>query len=406
MSIQAVKLNANSIEYYPPKQKAGENIIYFDNAATSFPKPKQVLDTMLDYQINEAANPGRAGHELAVASGQVVFSTRATIAKFFGLKNPMHVVLMYNATEALNLAIQGFLKQGEHVICSSMEHNSTIRPLKELENKGFITLSIVQADQNGKLSISDIEKEIRPKTSAVVINHASNVNGYTQDIKAIGQVCKSKSVVLIVDASQSAGIVDIDLKRDNIDLLAFTGHKGLYGPMGTGALLIADGFDYKRIKPLKQGGTGSYSDKITQPQFLPDCFESGTLNVVGLAGLCEGVNLISNIGVTALMSHKIDLQSYFIQQANKRIKGFRSFSSVDKGTGTVSFTIDGYSVSDLATELSDKHNIMCRAGLHCASLAHKTLSTFPEGTLRFSFGIFNTKTEVDKAIKALQVIIH
>ncbi len=400
------KDKAETIAYYPPYSENSEGIIYFDNPATSFPKPKSVIDAIVDYQVNIGSNPGRSGHELAAASGQVVYKTRKLLADLFGVRNPMHVVFCSNATDALNLAIKGFLKKGDRVITSSMEHNSTIRPLKELEKNGIISLNIMQACKSGIVSVVDLEKEITPETTAIVINHISNVNGCIQPLQMIGELCNRKGLTFIVDCAQSAGIVPVNMSKNGIHLLAFTGHKGLYGPTGTGGLIIADSFDYNRIKPLKQGGTGSFSDKIIQPEFLPDCFESGTLNVAGLSGLFQGIKIVMELGFETIRNHKKDLQEYFIQRAKNEINRFRSFTSDSDEIGLVSFIIDGISVSEIAGRLSDEFNIMCRAGLHCAPLAHKTLSTFPEGTVRFGFGIFNTRQEIDIAVDALKKICN
>ncbi|MCK4694392.1 MAG: aminotransferase class V-fold PLP-dependent enzyme, partial [Candidatus Cloacimonetes bacterium] len=248
---------------------------------------------------------------------------------------------------------------------------------------------------------------ITVKTKAVILNHASNVLGCIQPIREIGTICKENGVIFIVDCAQSAGVVPIDINRDNIDILAFAGHKGLYGPTGTGGMVIADGFDYKKIKPLKYGGTGSLSNKIDQPDFLPDRFESGTLNVAGLSGLLAGSGYIQKKtgGIEAILSHKSKLQNYFIQQAEMFVQDFICYSSSNlPSAGVVAFRLNKFSISDTAQILSDKYGIMCRQGLHCSPLAHQTIGTFPEGTLRFGFGIFNAEEEIDTAVQALKSI--
>lgn len=380
--------------------------IYFDNTATSFPKPNSVLEAVTYCIMNSAANPGRSGHKMAIKAGQIVFGTRRKIARLFGVKNPMHVVFGFNATDALNLAIKGVLKKGDHVITSSMEHNSTIRPLKALEMDGIISLSIIQADSNGFVHVEDIEKELKEETKAVVLNHVSNVNGCIQDVKAIGQICSDNDLIFIVDGAQSSGLIPVNLNELNIDIFAFTGHKGLFGPQGTGGLIIADSFDYKKIKPLKQGGTGSLSDEIVQPAFLPDCFESGTLNVPGIAGLSAGIDFIKEKGLTEILEHEKELVAYFIDEATKKVKGFNVIGYHDNCTGICSFTIDNHSVSEVAQRLSEESGVMCRSGLHCAPLAHKSLGTFPEGTLRFGFNIFNTKEQIDIAVDFLSQLAN
>ncbi|MDA3814224.1 MAG: aminotransferase class V-fold PLP-dependent enzyme [Candidatus Cloacimonetes bacterium] len=389
------------------KDKKKSCVIYFDNAATSFPKPDCVTTAVVHYLTQIGANPGRSGHKLAIEAGQIVFKTRKSIAALFGLKNPMHVIFTSNATEALNTAIKGVLQKGDHVVTSSMEHNSTIRPLHEMEKEGIISLSIIKADKIGILDPEKIRKAITAKTKAVVINHASNVIGCIQPIREIGKICRENGVIFIVDCAQSAGVVPINIDQDNIDILAFAGHKGLYGPTGTGGMVIADGFDFKKIKPLKYGGTGSLSDKIEQPDFLPDRFESGTLNVAGLSGLLAGSEYIQNRdgGIRGILEHKIELQNYFIQQAEMLIKDFCCYSSFQlPSTGVVAFSINNFSVSETAQILSDKYGIMCRQGLHCSTLAHQTIGTFPAGTLRFGFSIFNKKEELDLAVQALKSI--
>ncbi len=377
------------------------SIIYFDNTATSFPKPDSVVNAMVQCMRKSAANPGRSSHNMAIKAGRAVFMARRKIAKMFGVKNPMHVVFGYNATDALNLAIKGVLKVGDHVITSSMEHNSTIRPLKELEREGVINLSIIMADSKGFIHPEDIKKEINANTRAVVINHVSNVNGCVQNVKDIGLICRDNNLIFIVDGAQSSGVIPININDLFIDLFAFTGHKGLYGPQGTGGLVIADSFNYKKIKPLKQGGTGSFSENIIQPSFLPDCFESGTLNVSGIVGLSAGVDFINEKGIDNILEHEKKLVAYFIEEATKKIKGFNVVANHEHCVGICSFVISNYSVSALAQRLSEEMGVMCRSGLHCSPLAHKTLGTFPEGTLRFGFNVFNTKEQIDTVVDFL-----
>lgn len=389
------------------KDRTISNIIYFDNAATSFPKPECVTDAVVNYMTQIGANPGRSGHKLSIEAGQIVFKARKSIATLFGLKNSMHVIFTSNATEALNLAIKGILQEGDHAITTSMEHNSTIRPLHELEKEAFISLAIVQADKTGIIDPKKIIEAITVKTKAIVVNHASNVLGCIQPIREIGKICQENGIIFIVDSAQSAGVVPIDINRDNIDILAFTGHKGLYGPTGTGGMVIADDFNHKKIKPLKYGGTGSLSDKIDQPDFLPDRFESGTLNVAGLSGLLAGSQYIQKKpgGIEGIYNHKNKLQNYFIKQAKMQVPGFICYSLSDlPSVGVVAFRLNNISISEVAQILSDKYEIMCRQGLHCSPLAHQTIGTFPEGTLRFGFGIFNTKEEIDTAVHALKSI--
>ncbi len=380
------------------------NNIYFDNTATSFPKPESVVNALNNYVVNIGANPGRSGHSLAIKAGEIVFNTRKQLAGLFGIKNPMRVVFGYNATDALNLAINGIVRNGDHVITSAMEHNSTIRPLKQLEADGIISLSIVEANKAGRIDAHSIEKHIRSNTSMVVINHVSNVNGVIQPVDEIGEICREKNLTFVVDGAQSAGYIPVNITKSKIDIYAFTGHKGLYGTQGTGGLIFADTYDYKKVKPIRTGGTGSRSSEIIQPDFLPDRFESGTLNVGGIAALAAGVKFVNKEGIENIYSHEQQLANYFYTKASKSIPGFAAFGYDKNNVGIISFRIAEISVSEIAGELSEKYGVMCRHGLHCAPLAHKSLGSFPEGTVRFGFGVFNTFKEVDKAIEALSVI--
>ncbi len=379
--------------------------IYFDNAATSFPKPKQVIDSVVKYMSDIGANPSRSAHKLSISAGEIIFETRNEIAKLFNIQNPMRVILCSNATEALNLSIKGTCKKNDHIICSHIEHNSTIRPLKHLEKNNIITLSIAKSNSNGIIDINELEKQITKETKIIIINHASNVSGIVQDLEPIGKLCQKYNLIFIVDASQSAGIIPIDMKKNNISILAFTGHKSLYGPTGTGGMAINDNFDYKTITPLKFGGTGSLSDSIEQPNFLPDMFESGTLNTAGFSGLLEGIKFIKSYQIDKIKKHKEKLIKYFIEKSKNEIENFKCFTDINyPNTGNVSFILENNSSSIVAHKLSQDFNIMCRIGLHCSPLAHKLFGTYPSGSIRFSFGVFNTKSEIDIAIDALKNI--
>ncbi len=380
-------------------------MIYFDNAATSFPKPTQVTDAVVDYMTKIGANPGRAGHIQSVRAGEIVFEARKKIARFFGVKSPMNAVFTSNATEALNTAVKGLLRDGDHVITSAMEHNSVLRPLKRLEEHGMITLTLLDGDERGVLSVEEVLKAIKQGTRAIVLNHMSNVTGTVQPVREIGELCSSRGILMILDCAQSAGIIPVDLDAEHIDIACFAGHKGLYGPTGTGGMVIRDGFDFDSITPLKEGGTGSLSDKTVQPAFMPDKFESGTLNVAGIAGLSKGIDFINSLpeALKSVQLHKQTLQKYFIEKAKKHVKGFVTQSETD-GYGVVSFIIVGLSVSEVTMKLSDRYGIMSRQGLHCAPTAHRRIGTFPEGTVRFGFSVFSTRDEVDIALKALKEI--
>jgi cysteine desulfurase family protein len=387
-------------------KKSTPTQIYFDNAATSFPKPPHVVEAVVEYMTRIGGNPGRSGHPRSIEAGEAVFSARESLAGLFGASSPMRVIFGSNATDALNLAIQGILGEGDHAVTTSMEHNSTIRPLKELEKRRAISLTVVPSP-SGRIDLDALEKSIRPSTRLVVVNHASNAFGTLQPLREIGLLCKMKKALLLADCAQTAGIIPVDLESDAIDILAFSGHKGLCGPTGTGGLVLADGFDHARMRPLKFGGTGSSSDSVYQPDFLPDVYESGTLNAAGLCGLDAGIGYILSLqdGVHGVQRLKREHAEYFISRAEKNVRGFTTYVPPDRNeTGVVSFNIDGMEPSDVAFQLSDRYGIMCRSGLHCAPLAHQTMGTFPRGTVRFSFGMFNTKEEIDRAVQALSEI--
>jgi len=381
--------------------------IYFDNPATSFPKPPAVIDAVLNYMTGVGGNPGRSGHPLSTAAAEIVQSAREAIAGLFHVGNPMQVIFCSNATDALNLAIQGVICEGEHVITTSMEHNSTLRPLVELEQQKRMTLSIARCSREGIVDVPALLKTVTPETRVMVVNHASNVNGTVQPLREIGALCRERGIILIADCAQSAGVIDIDMKADGVGLLAFSGHKGLYGPTGTGGLVIADDFDEALLRPLKYGGTGSYSDKPLQPPFLPDRFESGTLNVAGISGLAAGVAHITAFpgGLGGIRHHKAQLVGQFLRRALREIEGFVVYAPEALiETGVVSFNIQRRAPSAVAKLLSDEYGIMCRSGLHCAPLAHQTMATFPHGTVRFGFGLFNREEEIDRAVDALRGI--
>lgn len=381
-------------------------VIYFDNAATSFPKPESVVEEVVRFMTCVGGNPGRSGHRLSVEAGELVYDAREKLATLFGIKNPMRVILQFNATDALNLAIQGILAGGGHAVTTSMEHNSVARPLKELEKRNLISLTVVQASTSGIINPADVASAIKPETKLVIVNHGSNALGVVQPVAEIGDVCRKAGAAFLVDASQTAGVIDINMVRDQIDLCAFTGHKALLGPTGIGGLVMSEHFDYSRIRPLRYGGTGSVSDKTEQPDFLPDMFESGTLNIAGIAGLCEGLDYLEQSGgVQSAYAHKKKLVAVFYEDALAKVRNIKFFVEPQMcETGTISFNILNLEPSYVAQRLSDEYGIMARAGLHCAPLAHQTMGTFPEGTVRFSFGMFNTEEEIQFAVNALAAI--
>ncbi|MCK9460716.1 MAG: aminotransferase class V-fold PLP-dependent enzyme [Proteobacteria bacterium] len=376
-------------------------MIYFDNAATSWPKPDTVPAAMERFLREHGANPGRSGHALSIEAGRVVFDARDRVSRLFGLGDPLSVVFTKNATEALNLALQGLLQPGDHVITSTMEHNSVLRPLRFLEGRG-VAVSRVPCTADGTLDPAEVERSISAKTRLIVLSHASNVVGTLCPIAEIGRLTADREILFCVDAAQTAGAVPIDMAAMCIDLLAFTGHKSLYGPQGTGGLCIGERAK-GRLRPLMFGGTGSASDSDVHPDFLPDCFEAGTLNAVGLAGLAAGLEFVEGRGLAAIREHETALIARLIDGL-RGIPRVRVLGTGDakRQTAVVSFNLDGWSCSEVATALEERAGICCRAGLHCAPLAHRQLGTFPEGAVRLSLGIFNTETEIAAALEALR----
>jgi len=379
-------------------------MIYFDNSATSFPKPKEVSTAIMDYMNNVGASPGRSGHRLAIEAARILFQCRENLAELFHVDDPLRIVFASNATEAINLAVKGILRPGDQVITSSMEHNSVMRPLRELEKNG-VQVKVVSCSANGSLNPEDIGKAINKNTALIVLNHASNVNGTLLPIRKIGQIARKYNILFLVDAAQTAGAYPIDMEKDNIDLLAFTGHKSLFGPTGTGGLVLGKDVDEHKITPLKTGGTGSHSESENHPDFLPDLYESGTLNIIGIAGLNAGVSYILKKGVENIHQYELHLCKKLIFGL-KEIPGVTIYGkdNSEEKAPVVSFTISGQSPSDIGLMLDEKYGIMCRVGLHCAPSAHKTIGTFPVGTVRFSIGLFNTVEHVEKAMSAVRNI--
>ncbi len=375
--------------------------IYFDNAATTFPKPEEVYTTM-EKVMRNCANPGRSGHKMALESGRIVYQTRELLAKLFHIQNPMQVVFTHNATDSLNLGIKGFLKKGDHVVTTSMEHNSVLRPLKALKDKEIIGVTIVKGDRQGNVSVEDIEKSIQNNTKMIITTHVSNIIGTLLPIEELGKMIRKHNLVYMVDASQSAGVYDIDVNKGNIDLLAFPGHKGLLGPQGTGGLYIREGID---LEPAREGGTGSQSESLLQPQIMPDRYESGTHNTIGIAGLGAGVRFILEEGIENIRGHEEMLTQRLIDGLMK-IDGVTIYGPKDvkKQAAVVSINIGQGDTSEISFLLDQQYDIACRSGLHCAPLAHKTIGTFEQGTVRLSMGYFNTIEEVDKVLFSIEEI--
>ncbi len=377
-------------------------MIYLDNAATSWPKPPQVLAAMARFLTEVGANPGRSGHRLSVEAGRIVYAAREAVAELFHAPDPLRVVFGMNATEGLNLALRGLLRPGDHVVTSSMEHNSVMRPLRALERER-VSVTVVPCSPEGFLDPQAVLSALRPETRLVVLNHASNVTGTLLPVTEVGRALhRMGGPLLLVDAAQSGGAVPIDMQADGIDLLAFTGHKSLYGPTGTGGLIIGDRVPLEEFRPLIRGGTGSRSEREEQPDFLPDMCESGTPNAVGLAGLEAGVRWVLERGVEALRAHEVELTQR-LSDGLREIPGVTVYGPDDARlrTAVVSFNIAGMEPSEVGMRLDEEYGIMCRVGLHCAPAAHRTIGTFPAGTVRFALGAFTTREEVDAALRAV-----
>ena len=378
-------------------------MIYLDNGATTFPKPKVVTDKIMECYLGYAGNPGRSGHKLAMKMDLEIYETREKICKLINGTEVLNVIFTFNATDSLNLAIKGVLEEGDHVITTSMEHNSVLRPLNQLRKEGKIELSIVYADDKGYIDPQKIFEALTPNTKMIVTTHMSNVFGTIVDIKAIGDFCKENNILYLVDASQSIGVLDVDVQEMNIVLLAFPGHKALFGPMGTGALYIKEGII---VKPLKEGGTGSYSHSIDQPDLYPDSLESGTPNGVGIIALGKGIDFINEVGLENIRNHEMSLKNHFIELLKDNEDVILYGTLDDRQGAVVSLNVKDMDSSEISYILSDEFDIYTRPGFHCAPLAHKTMGTEELGAIRFSFGYYNTLEEIEKTVEALLNIIE
>jgi len=378
--------------------------LYFDNAATSFPKPPEVHEAVLNYMVNIGTNPGRGAYSAALNADRLVYNTREALANFFNFSKPENVIFTLNITHALNILIKGLIKSNWHVITTTMEHNSVLRPLHTLKNLINFDLDILPCSTDGLLDIDTFIDHLRPTTRLVILSHASNVVGTIQNIISIGKICKQKGVYLIIDGAQSCGSIPVDFKALNCDALCFTGHKGLLGPQGIGGFLIGDKLN-EETSTFYEGGTGSTSFSLEQPDFLPDKFECGTLNSPGIAGLLAGINYINSIGLLAISQKEEYLSNYFINNL-LNIKNILLLGKTENRNKTAVISIK-HSIIDTAEFsflLNSNYNIMTRSGLHCAPLAHKTIGTFPNGTIRFSFGPFHTKGDLDFLLSSINTL--
>ncbi|MCP4231686.1 MAG: aminotransferase class V-fold PLP-dependent enzyme [bacterium] len=373
-----------------------------DNAATSWPKPPQVIEAMADFLERAGGNPGRSGHRLSIEAGRIVYNTRETVAEFFNVPDPMRVIFTPNATYALNTAIRGLLRPGDEVVTTSIEHNSVMRPLRALEREG-IELTVVKCAPDASLDPRDIEKSLRDGVRLVVMNHASNVVGTVLPVAEIAEIAHRYGALLLVDAAQTAGCLPIDIQEMRIDLLAFTGHKSLLGPTGTGGLAINDTVNVGELVPLLRGGTGSRSKSEEQPEDLPDKYESGTTNAVGLAGLKAGIDYVTAEGINEIRRRESEFVGLLLEGLSA-IPGVTVYCSNDISmmTGAVSFTSDRKSVSEIGLELDIEFGVLSRVGLHCSPALHRTIGTFPEGTVRLAPGPFTTRDDIASVIAAVE----
>ena len=400
--------------------------IYLDNAATSFPKPEEVPMAVYDYMTKLGTNVNRGGYATAYDTESVVFECRELIGALFHAPDYKNVVFTRNITESMNVVLKGLLHSGDHVIVSSMEHNAVMRPIRQLEKKG-VSFTRVQCESDGSLKPEKLSSCLRPDTKAVVMTHASNVFGTMLPIEEVGNFCKENGLVFILDSAQTAGVFPIDMEKMHIDILCFTGHKGLLGPQGIGGFILRDELVLK-IEPLISGGTGSLSNVETVPEFMPDRFEAGTPNLPGIFGLHAALNWLRKLGEKSLSAelfttehcfsaalekiseHELQLTEEFLtllepleKEAKLKIIGKKD---TEMRTGVVSIQTLTRELSDTAFQLDTRYGIMTRVGLHCAPSAHKTMGTYPTGTIRFSFGFANTDKEVKLAIDALKELLE
>ena len=383
-------------------------MIYLDNASTTFPKPEGVARAVYRYMTSQGANINRGCYDSAYDVEELVFETRQKLCDLFGGGDCKNVVFTKNVTESLNVILKGFLKPGDHVLVSAMEHNAMMRPIRQLEAAG-VAFDRIPCDPQGNLLPEELEKLVRPNTRAVAMMHASNVCGTVLPIAEVGEFCHARGLKFIVDCAQTAGVFPIDMEKMHIDALAFTGHKGLLGPQGIGGFILKEEM-IGLIDPLLSGGTGSISHTEEIPAFMPDRFEPGTMNLPGIIGLHAGLSWLEETGIDAVRAHELALTERFLSGLEKldregliRIVGRRD---LEQRTGVVSIQTLTRELSQTAFELDAQYGIQTRVGLHCAPSAHTTLGTYPTGTIRFSFGWFNTEADADAALDALEEICH
>ena len=379
--------------------------VYFDHAATSFPKPPEVVSAMVAYMERVGSNVGRGGYASAYEAAGTVLAARERLCALLGGPDPRNVIFTLNVTEALNMILKGFLCPGDHVLVSAVEHNAVMRPLVQLSQTG-VAFDRIPCDGEGALCLDALDGLVRPSTRAVVLTHASNVAGTIQPVAQVGAFCRAHGLRFIVDCAQTAGMEPVDMGPMGIDALAFTGHKGLLGPQGTGGFLVTDAFE-KELDPLISGGTGSFSHLETVPALLPDRFEAGTLNLPGIYGLHAALGFLEKTGIDVIRAWERALTARFLaavaEDGRIRVAGPRS---AEGRTAVVSLDFPGRDNAEIAFRLDSEYGVMTRCGLHCAPNAHRTLGTYPQGTVRFSFGYGNTEEEIDYASDAIGRILN
>lgn len=378
------------------------DIVYLDNAATTFPKPEVALERMVEVYKKKGVSPGRGSYDLAFEAEDIVFDVRTRLARLFNTPAPELVVFTSNATDSLNIALQGIVKKGDHVVSTRLEHNSVLRPLYHLREKGIITYDLVDFDGKGFVDPGDIYRAIKENTKLVVINHISNVLGTIQPIKEIGKICSQKGVPLIIDAAQSAGIIPIDMEEMNISAVAFTGHKSLLGPTGTGGLAVSPDLE---IDPVRFGGTGIDSESPVHNLAYPHRLEAGTVNLIGIIGLSEGLKYIEENEIETI--HKKEMKLFGKLRdglANLETVEYYCADNIEDHAALLTVNIEGMDPGDAGSILDADFNIAVRTGLHCAPHVHENIGTFPRGAVRFSLGPFNTDEHIDMAIEAMTAI--
>ena len=377
--------------------------VYLDNGATSYPKAPGVAESMSDYILNIGTNVGRGAYMSSYKAENVVYETRELLCELFNFNKPENVIFTKNITESMNVLIKGLFKKNDHVVVSSMEHNAVMRPLNSINNK--VEYTKASCNEYGELDIGDVVRSIRPNTKAIVMTHASNVCGTILDIEKIGQICKDHNIFFIVDSAQTAGFMDIDLQKMNVDAIGFTGHKSLLGPQGIGGFIVNDRIN-KEMSTLIEGGTGSLSDTEIQPQYMPDKYEAGTLNIPGIYGLNASLKYLLKHGTNNIRENEMYLIDRFLESVlNIESIKILGKKNTDSRTGVLSIDFVDHDNGLVAHELSKSYGVMTRSGLHCAPSAHKTLGTFPGGTVRFAVSHFTTAQEIDYTIDCINKII-